>query len=142
VKHPAVATISTSGVVLTGGSRRGDNADIGTSADGAGIRGMVEEPGTRDVTASIHKYRLSTCATQEDRRCAAPLRYRLFQSRSGLSFDEETEHVRDERAVLVGLLRKNGEPVSTVRSVPFPSPISTLSEIGSAVPRRILRSAD
>ena len=50
--------------------------------------------------------------------------------RSGLSFDEETERARDEGAVLLGLLRKNGEPASTARSVPFPSPFSTLSEIG------------
>ena len=91
---------------------------------------MLEEPGTRGVTASIQEYRLSTCATPEERSCAASLRYRLFQSRSGLTFDKETERARDEGAVLLGLLRKNGEPVSTVRSVRFPSPSSTLSEIG------------
>jgi hypothetical protein len=95
---------------------------------------MVEEPGTRGATGSIQEYRLSTCATQEDGSCAASLRYRLFQSRSRLNLDEEAERARDDGAILLGLLRKNGEPVSTARSVPFPSPFSTLSEIGISSP--------
>jgi hypothetical protein len=130
MKHPASWTISASGVILASPSLRGSNADIDTSADGAGIRGMLEEPGNRGVTGSIQEYRLSTCATQEDRSCAASLRYRLFQSQSRLNLDEDTECARDEAAILLGLLRKNREPVSTARSVPFPSPFSTLSEIG------------
>jgi hypothetical protein len=109
---------------------RYSTADIDTSAERARLPCMVEEPDTRDAAVPIHEYRMSTCATPEEGRRAASLRRRLFLSRSGLSFDEENERERDEGAVLLGLLRKNGEPVSTVRSVPFPSSFSTLSEIG------------
>ncbi|MBO0879121.1 MAG: hypothetical protein J2P17_01810, partial [Mycobacterium sp.] len=58
---------------------------------------------------------------------AARFRHELFRSRSNLSFDENAERRRDEDAILVNLVLRDGIPVSTARCIPYPSQISPLT---------------
>ncbi|MBO0853879.1 MAG: hypothetical protein J2P18_08930 [Nocardia sp.] len=69
------------------------------------------------------------CRTPEELAHAARFRHELFRSRSNLSFDENAERRRDEDAILVNLVLRDGIPVSTARCVPYPSHTSPLTGV-------------
>jgi hypothetical protein len=82
---------------------------------------------TRSIDG-ITSLQMAPCSTGADLAAAADFRSRVFRERSGLGFDEAAEREMDRSAILVGMLWREGELVSTARAIPFPSPHSPLSE--------------